>query len=343
MKQTVFALLILLLGIGSSESAPSGGEIQSLDLFAGFLTLAAFLQEFAGSLMTIGAADPNVTDEEGFTSLQRAAKNFDVEKVRDLLQTPGIDVNLANLKGEHQETALHYALYERAPPRYIEVVNLLLETPGIDVNKQSGRGGNAFLYAAAHGHVEAVKKLLDFPGMDVKNPGNAPRTPEEYLRREGYDEVADLVKNRIDNETLDINAADESGFTKLQRAAFNADVEKVRELLQIPGIDVNLPNLKHEDQTALHYALEERVPPRYIEVVNHLLETPGIDVNKETEHGNNALHFAAVGGHMEAVKKLLDFHGMDVNARGYKGRTPEAYAKWAGQDEVADLLRSRSG
>jgi len=339
MKQTVFALLILLLGIGSSESA----EIQSLDLFAGFLTLAAFLQEFAGSLMTIGAADPNVTDEEGFTSLQRAAKNFDVEKVRELLQTPGIDVNLANLKVEHQETALHYALYERAPPRYIEVVNLLLEAPGIDVNKQSGRGGNAFLYAAAHGHVEAVKKLLDFPGMDVKNPGNAPRTPEEYLRREGHDEVADLVKNRIDNETLDINAADESGFTKLQRAAFNADVEKVRELLQIPGIDVNLPNRKHEDQTALHYALEERVQPRYIEVVKLLLEAPGIDVNKETEHGNNALHFAAVGGHMEGVKILLDFPGMDVNARGYKGRTPEAYARWARKHEVADLLRRRSG
>ena len=96
MKQTVFALLILLLGIGSSESAPSGAELQSLDLFAGFLTLAAFLQEFAGSLMTIGAADPNVTDEEGFTSLQRAAKNFDVEKVRDLLQTPGICISSRN-------------------------------------------------------------------------------------------------------------------------------------------------------------------------------------------------------------------------------------------------------
>ena len=101
--------------------------------------------------------------------------------------------------------------------------------------------------------------------------------------------------------------------------------------------------MEHEDQTALLYALEERAPPRYIEVVNLLLEAPGIDVNKETEHGNNALHFAAVGGHVEAVQKLLDFHGMDVNARGYKGRTPEAYARWGGQDEVADLLKKRSG
>ena len=46
---------------------------------------------------------------------------------------------------------------------------------------------------------------------------------------------------------------------------------------------------------------------------------------------------------MEAVKKLLDFHGMDLNARGYKERTPEAYARWGGQDEVADLLKKRSG
>ena len=74
-RTAVFSLLILLLGIGSSESATSGGELQSLDLFAGFLTLAAFLQEFAGSFLTIGAADPNAIDEEGFTSLQTAAYN----------------------------------------------------------------------------------------------------------------------------------------------------------------------------------------------------------------------------------------------------------------------------
>ena len=104
MKQTVFALLILLLGTVSAESA----EIQSLDLFAGFLTLAAFLQEFAGSLMTIGAADPNVTDEEGFTSLQRAAKNFDVEKVRDLLQTPGICISSRNCLNAFLIYNLHY-------------------------------------------------------------------------------------------------------------------------------------------------------------------------------------------------------------------------------------------
>ena len=51
------------------------------------------------------------------------------------------------------------------------------------------------------------------------------------------------------------------------------------------------------------------------------------------------MHFAAV----EAVKKLLDFNGMDVNAQGYDRRTPEAYARWAGQYEVADLLKNRSG
>ena len=82
LNQTVFVLLILLLGIGSSESAPSGGELQTLDLFAGFLTLAAFFQEFAGILLTIGAADPNAIDEEGFTSLQRAANTFDVDKLQ---------------------------------------------------------------------------------------------------------------------------------------------------------------------------------------------------------------------------------------------------------------------
>jgi hypothetical protein len=42
-----------------------------------------------------------------------------------------------------------------------------------------------------------LKKLLDFPGMNVTNLGIGYQTTEEYLRRGGYDDVADLLKNRI--------------------------------------------------------------------------------------------------------------------------------------------------
>ena len=74
-----------------------------------------------------------------------------------------------------------------------------------------------------------------------------------------------------------------------------------------------------------------------------MLEAPRIDVNKKSERGNNALHFAAACGHIEAVKKLLDFPGMDVNARGYGRRTPEAYARMSEFYEIADLLKNRTG
>ncbi|KAJ1696494.1 hypothetical protein LUZ63_005006 [Rhynchospora breviuscula] len=76
-----------------------------------------------------------------------------------------------------------------------------------------------------------------------------------------------------------------------------------------------------------------------IEGVEELLKE-GIDVNSIDLDGRTALHIASCEGHLEVVKLLLWWRA-NINARDRWGSTPAADAKYYGNTEVYDLLRSR--
>ncbi|KAJ3696811.1 hypothetical protein LUZ61_000516 [Rhynchospora tenuis] len=66
----------------------------------------------------------------------------------------------------------------------------------------------------------------------------------------------------------------------------------------------------------------------------------GIDVNSIDLDGRTALHIASCEGHLEVAKLLLRWRA-NINARDRWGSTPAADAKYYGNTEVYDLLRSR--
>jgi len=82
------------------------------------------------------------------------------------------------------------------------------------------------------------------------------------------------------------NKRDKDGYTPLHRAVYNRDLALVKELLQVPGIDVNLYNSNaHFGHYASKYmiqvtALGIAIKNEYTEIVNELLNTPGIDATK---------------------------------------------------------------
>ncbi|KAJ4790461.1 Integrin-linked protein kinase family [Rhynchospora pubera] len=76
-----------------------------------------------------------------------------------------------------------------------------------------------------------------------------------------------------------------------------------------------------------------------IEGVEELLKE-GIDVNSIDLDGRTALHIASCEGHLEVVKLLLWWRA-NINARDRWGSTPAADAKYYGNTEIYDLLRSR--
>jgi len=82
------------------------------------------------------------------------------------------------------------------------------------------------------------------------------------------------------------NKRDKDGYTPLHRAVHNRDLALVKELLQVPGIDVNLYNSNaHFGHYASKYmnqvtALGIAIKNEYTEIVDELLNTPGIDTTK---------------------------------------------------------------
>jgi uncharacterized protein len=97
-------------------------------------------------------ADPNTSDNEGFTPLMYAAVKGHFEAA-NLLLGKGADVNAVEKSGG---TALMLASHEGQT----EVVKLLLEK-GADVNVKEKTGKTALSMASSKGHEDIVKLLKD--------------------------------------------------------------------------------------------------------------------------------------------------------------------------------------
>ena len=111
---------------------------------------------------------------------------------------------------------------------------------------------------------------------------------------------------------IDINTGSEYG-TLLSFASFNGQAGLVRELLSMPGIDVNLAH--QNGMTPLYFAAQAG----HAEVVKLLLDARGINVNLSALTGETPLYVAAQEGRVEVVRLLLAAPGININS-GRDGR-----------------------
>ena len=132
--------------------------------------------------------------------------------------------------------------------------------------------------------------------------------------------------------------------TPLHYAVEINEVECVRALLAVPGVDVNAKtedddlnnNFAGLQETPLHMAAQaERV-----DIIHLLLSAPNIDVNERSHDKITALHDAAFNGEFEAVKALLSAPNIDVNSRDWQGFTPLHLAVEEKHDDVMMALLS---
>ncbi|XP_048258010.1 palmitoyltransferase AKR1-like isoform X2 [Haliotis rufescens] len=75
--------------------------------------------------------------------------------------------------------------------------------------------------------------------------------------------------------------------------------------------------------------------------VVELLVSEGADVSLVDRDGDNTLHFACRGGHLDTVKFVLSLNAVDIDARDNSGETAADWARYWGYSRVADLLVSR--
>ena len=120
---------------------------------------------------------------------------------------------------------------------------------------------------------------------------------------------------------------------EIHKAAYNGDIQKVRELLQK---GVNPDERDWYGGTALHAAMFQK----NTEIVKLLLENNFSIDAVGPQNGYTPLHDAVWADNIEAVKLLLD-KGAKTGTRGKDGLTPYAKAKKEGKTGIMKLFESR--
>jgi excisionase family DNA binding protein len=135
------------------------------------------------ALLAAGA-DPNVSDDEGWTALMLVTVKGHLDVARELL-TAGADVHAKNHKGW---TALRFAVSMDDA----EALRLLLET-GADVNEPDAEGDTALMQAAREKSTESLRLLLA-NGADVNLRNRSGETALKIATSHGYHDIVRVLK-----------------------------------------------------------------------------------------------------------------------------------------------------
>eukprot|EP00747_Dinoflagellata_sp_TGD_P060661 gnl/TRDRNA2_/TRDRNA2_152133_c0_seq1.p1 gnl/TRDRNA2_/TRDRNA2_152133_c0~~gnl/TRDRNA2_/TRDRNA2_152133_c0_seq1.p1 ORF type:complete len:663 (-),score=182.21 gnl/TRDRNA2_/TRDRNA2_152133_c0_seq1:123-2111(-) len=150
---------------------------------------------------------------------------------------------------------------------------------GVDVNDDLDEKGNRALHLAVQqGQQEVVKALLKAPGVDVLQKNHNGQTAEQLAGENRQDIVMTLKYAQAANAAL-LEKATSQWFR-----GQDAVTEKFKEVLEMPEANVNAA-LDEDHNTALHLAIRKKENKAIIA----LLAIPGIDVNVEDLKGHTAL------------------------------------------------------
>ena len=153
------------------------------------------------------------------------------------------------------------------------------------------------------GDVESVRILIGRPGMDIHKHIAGESIPLHLavgLRHVG------VMKELFNVPGIDINARNQEGNTPLSIASHLGFADVVRALVQAKDADGNRMNVDGNARNAGGH------PPLFLAafgghaaVVAELLQVPEIEVNARLRHGQTALLAACRRGHAEVVQELL--------------------------------------
>ncbi|XP_046341395.2 ankyrin repeat domain-containing protein 50-like isoform X1 [Haliotis rufescens] len=169
-----------------------------------------------------------------------------------------------------------------------------------------------------------VKYVLSHDMEDINSRGWKKRTPVMVAALRGHKEEVELLVG----EGADVSLVSERGANILHLASRGGHVEVVKYVLSQVMVRINSRGWKKRTPVmaaALHGHKE----------VVELLVGEGVDVSLVSERGENILHLAHRGGHVEVVKYVLSQDKVGINAKNNKGQTA---AKIAISQDRGDML-----
>ena len=233
----------------------------------------------------------------------QAAQRGDVAKVRQLLAS---DTTLANAKGAHNKTPLHWA----AEKNYPELAELLV-TAGADINAEVSWGMTPLQWAANMGSREVAEILLARGAAAQLNMWCAAGLGMLDVVQSFWDSPNTLKPGAGQTRTRDLG---DGKWGKVPPP------ESYLELIS----------------EAFYIAARNG----HVEVAGFLLEK-GADINCRGFFGAPGLHWAAIHGHKAMVEFLIG-HGADLTLRDQQfNSTALGWALEGEHLEIAELLKAR--
>jgi len=218
------------------EACSDGKELWSAVENDELSTLKNLVQHWSGNVAVL-----NWKNQDGWTPLIKAASKENLDAMKLLAETPGVDLNA---KTTRQETALMWAAFNG---RNV-ALQFLLSLPGIDVNTRDGTGGTALHAAAAGGNNQALTSLLSSSSSATQNIDINAKTNHGHtaFMLAAYMGHVDLVQTFLlsSRGDLQIDARDAEDNTVLHFAAAGGHEQVVRLLSTAPGIDYNAVDYK---------------------------------------------------------------------------------------------------
>ena len=183
-------------------------------------------------------ADIEATDEEGYSPMLMASQDGSLETMKMLVKA-GADVCVTDNKGA---TCLLLAAWNGQT----ETVRYLLCLPEVDVNQSCNSGFTALHLGVLPKHSDVVEVLVN-AGADVEAKRMG-RTPLHCACEVGEREIVKMLLEA----RADVCATDNDGDRCLALAAHYGNIETVRYLVGLRGVDVNHRNIA--GHTALTHA-----------------------------------------------------------------------------------------
>lgn len=189
-----------------------------------------------------------------------------------------------------------------------------------------------FLWAASSGHESVVRLLLSdwIYHKKIPDTGRHGRRSQKMLE--------------VQRTAVDINVANDRGYSALHLAAANEQSNMVKILLDRGAIRCNRTHGTDEETKSLPPGLgqtpiECAIATRNVETVECFRPLSADD--RELNHlGQSLLHHASVSGNQRIVDIILE-EKFDIEAKSHDGTTALHMASITGNYNVIDLLISR--
>ncbi|XP_063610330.1 ankyrin-3-like isoform X8 [Penaeus indicus] len=293
-------------------------------------------------------ARPNVADGTGATPLHTAIDMNDITSAGLLLK---YKANV-HLKDASHNLPLHIAVRKNN----CEIVNMLLNA-GASVHIVDASGDWLLHVAARFASTRILEKLKE-KGCEV-NKRNADGSSPLHLAAESgnLEAVKWFTHNGAKLDVLDgkkktpedravgakqkrvvqwIN--DQTGLradrAKVNRILVKGDVEALRQLIQHHDIDALCTKGNNKGLRAVHYT----AIGGHVEMLNVLKENQ-FDLQAATQQGLTALHYAVRYDHLDAVKWLVTEAGLTASLRDNNGNSALDMAGQAKKERIQEYLR----